>query len=159
MEGTYDVTQTSQWNQPIFVLLKPSDQPAFPGKIGPKTSLDDNFRRTHFIRLLKPAAKPAFTGGNCMSADFDVRYTAQLARLDLSETEAARFQEQLSHILGYVEKLKEVNVEGVKPTAHSSELYNVFRADSERDWFTSEQALANAPRQANGLFIVTKVIE
>jgi aspartyl-tRNA(Asn)/glutamyl-tRNA(Gln) amidotransferase subunit C len=94
-----------------------------------------------------------------MSADFDVRYTAQLARLDLSETEAARFQEQLSHILGYVEKLKEVNVEGVNPTAHSSELCNVFRADAERDWFTTEQALANAPRQANGLFIVTKVLE
>jgi aspartyl-tRNA(Asn)/glutamyl-tRNA(Gln) amidotransferase subunit C len=94
-----------------------------------------------------------------MSADFDVRYTSQLARLDLSEAEAARFQEQLTHILGYVEKLKEVNVKGVKPTAHSSELCNVFRADAERDWFTAEQALANAPRQANGLFIVTKVIE
>jgi aspartyl-tRNA(Asn)/glutamyl-tRNA(Gln) amidotransferase subunit C len=94
-----------------------------------------------------------------MSADFDVRYTSQLARLDLSEAEAAKFQEQLTHILGYVEKLKEVNVEGVNPTAHSSELCNVFRADAERDWFTAEQALANAPRQANGLFIVTKVLE
>jgi aspartyl-tRNA(Asn)/glutamyl-tRNA(Gln) amidotransferase subunit C len=94
-----------------------------------------------------------------MSADFDVRYTSQLARLDLSEAEAAKFQEQLTHILGYVEKLKEVNVEGVNPTAHSSELCNVFRADAERDWFTTEQALANAPRQANGLFIVTKVLE
>jgi aspartyl-tRNA(Asn)/glutamyl-tRNA(Gln) amidotransferase subunit C len=94
-----------------------------------------------------------------MSADLDVRYTSQLARLDLSEAEAAKFQEQLTHILGYVEKLKEVNVEGVNPTAHSSELCNVFRADAERDWFTTEQALANAPRQANGLFIVTKVLE
>jgi aspartyl-tRNA(Asn)/glutamyl-tRNA(Gln) amidotransferase subunit C len=94
-----------------------------------------------------------------MSAEFDVRYTAQLARLTLSETEAAKFQAQLSQVLGYVEKLKEVNVEGVKATAHSSEVCNVFRDDSERDWFTSEQALMNAPRQANGLFIVTKVIE
>ena len=102
--------------------------------------------------------KPAFIVIR-MSAEFDVRYTAQLARLSLSETEAAKFQEQLSHVLGYVEKLKEVNVEGVKATAHSSEVCNVFRDDSERDWFTSEQALMNAPRQANGLFIVTKVIE
>jgi aspartyl-tRNA(Asn)/glutamyl-tRNA(Gln) amidotransferase subunit C len=94
-----------------------------------------------------------------MSAEFDVRYTAQLARLTLSETEAAKFQAQLSQVLGYVEKLKEVDVEGVKATAHSSEVCNVFRDDSERDWFTSEQALMNAPRQANGLFIVTKVIE
>ena len=94
-----------------------------------------------------------------MSPDFDVRYTAQLARLSLSEDEATKFQEQLSHILGYVEKLKEVNVEGVEATAHSSELCNVFRDDSESNWFTSKQALENAPRQANGLFIVTKVIE
>lgn len=102
--------------------------------------------------------KPAFTVTR-MSAEFDVRYTAQLARLSLSETEVAKFQAQLSHILGYVEKLKEVNVEGVRATAHSSEVCNVFREDSARDWLTSEQALMNAPRQANGLFIVTKVIE
>ncbi len=107
---------------------------------------------------MKPLPKPAFTVPR-MSPDFDVRYTAQLARLSLSEDEATKFQEQLSHILGYVEKLKEVNVEGVEATAHSSELCNVFRDDSERNWFTSEQALENAPRQANGLFIVTKVIE
>src|SRR5271167_2171334 len=94
-----------------------------------------------------------------MSADFDVRYTAQLARLNLSEEEIATFQSQLSQVLAYVEKLNEVDVGNVEPTAHTNPLFNVLRKDESRDWFTPEQALANAPRQANNLFVVTKVVE
>ena len=90
---------------------------------------------------------------------FDVRYTAQLARLNLSEAEIAKFQSQLSQILEYIDKLKEVDVSHVEPTAHTYPLYNVFRADESRDWFSAQQALANAPRQANNLFVVTKVVE
>jgi len=94
-----------------------------------------------------------------MKADFDVRYTAQLARLNLSEEEIAKFQAQLSQVLEYVEKLKAVDVTNVEPTAHTNPVFNVFRADEPRDWFDAQTALANAPRQANGLFSVTKVVE
>ncbi len=94
-----------------------------------------------------------------MSAAFDVRYTAQLARLNLSEEEIAKFQTQLSQVLEYVEKLKQVDVSGVEPTAHANEVFNVFRTDQSRPWFGPADALANAPRQANDLFIVPKVIE
>lgn len=94
-----------------------------------------------------------------MSAAFDVRYTAQLARLNLTDEEVAKFQTQLSQVLEYVEKLKQVDVTGVEPTAHANEVFNVFRADESRPWFDSNEALANAPRQANQLFIVPKVIE
>lgn len=94
-----------------------------------------------------------------MSSDFDVRYTAQLARLNLSEEEIAKFQSQISHVLDYVEKLKEVDVTGVEPTAHTYPTFNIFRQDAARDWFDAKAALANAPRQANDLFIVTKVVE
>ena len=94
-----------------------------------------------------------------MSDQFDVRYIAQLARLDLSDAEIAKFQSQLGHILSHVEKLRQVDVSGVEPTAHANQVVNVFRADEPRDWFTPEVALANAPRSANGLFIVPKVIE
>jgi aspartyl-tRNA(Asn)/glutamyl-tRNA(Gln) amidotransferase subunit C len=94
-----------------------------------------------------------------MSSDFDVRYTARLARLNLSDEEVATFQAQLSQVLEYVEKLKKVDVSGVDPTAHANAVFNVFRADEARDWFTPEQALANAPRQANHLFVVPKVVE
>lgn len=94
-----------------------------------------------------------------MSADLDVRYTAQLARLHLSDEEILRFQAQLSQVLAYVQKLERVDVSSVDPTAHATPIYNVFRVDEDRPWFTPEQALANAPRQANQLFIVPKVIE
>jgi aspartyl-tRNA(Asn)/glutamyl-tRNA(Gln) amidotransferase subunit C len=94
-----------------------------------------------------------------MNADFDVRYTAQLARLNLSEEEIAKFQTHLSQVLEFVEKLSAVDVSGVEPTAHTIPVYNVFRADESRDWFDAQTALSNAPRQAAGLFSVTKVVE
>ena len=94
-----------------------------------------------------------------MSDQFDVRYIAQLARLELSGEEIAKFQSQLGQVLSHVEKLKQVDVSGVEPTAHANQVVNVFRADEPRDWFTPADALSNAPRSANGLFIVPKVIE
>jgi len=50
-------------------------------------------------------------------------------------------------------------VTGVEAAAHALPIFNVFREDAPRDWFTAEQALSNAPRKANGLFIVPKVVE
>jgi aspartyl-tRNA(Asn)/glutamyl-tRNA(Gln) amidotransferase subunit C len=94
-----------------------------------------------------------------MSAEIDVRYAAQLARLNLSEEEITKFQAQLSLVLEYVDKLGQVDISGVEPTAHTNPVFNVFRPDEPRQWFGPEEALANAPRQANQLFIVTKVIE
>jgi len=94
-----------------------------------------------------------------MSADLDVRKTAVLARLQLSEEETAKFQAQLSQVLDHVEKLKQVDVSAVEPTAHANAVYNVFRADKPRPGIGAEVALRNAPRAANGLFIVPKVIE
>jgi len=94
-----------------------------------------------------------------MNVDFDVRYTAGLARLTLSEEEIAKFQAQLSQVLEYVEKLKAVDVSQVEATAYANPVFNVVREDEPRDWFTPAQALSNAPRQANGLFSVPKVIE
>lgn len=89
----------------------------------------------------------------------DVRYTAQLARINLTPEEISTFQSQLGHVIEYVEKLKQVDVSGVEPTAHASPVFNVFRPDVPRDWFDAETALANAPRKANGLFSVPKVVE
>lgn len=94
-----------------------------------------------------------------MPPALDVRYTAQLARLQLSEEEAAKFQSQLGQVLEHVERLRAVDVDGVEPTAHTQAVYNVFRADEVRPGFTQEEALANAPRTAGGLFVVPKVLE
>ena len=93
------------------------------------------------------------------NSDLDVAYVARLARINLTVEEAKIFQKQLVEVLKYVEKLRQVDVTGVDTTAHGLPVFNVFRADAPRDWFTAEQALSNAPRQANGLFVVPKVVE
>ena len=89
----------------------------------------------------------------------DVAYVAKLARLRLSDDETQLFQEQLGDVLRYADKLREVDVRDVEVAAHAVPMFNVFRQDESRDWFTPEEALGNAPRQANGLFVVTKVVE
>ena len=92
-------------------------------------------------------------------SDLDVAYVARLARLNLTDEETELFQKQLGDVLKYAEKLHEVDVSNVEAAAHALPIFNVFREDAPRDWFTAQQALSNAPRQANGLFIVTKVVE
>jgi aspartyl-tRNA(Asn)/glutamyl-tRNA(Gln) amidotransferase subunit C len=93
------------------------------------------------------------------TSDLDVAYVARLARVNLTEAEAKVFQKQLDDVLKYVEKLREADVSHVEEAAHALPIFNVFREDTPHDWFTAEQALSNAPRRANGLFIVTKVME
>jgi aspartyl-tRNA(Asn)/glutamyl-tRNA(Gln) amidotransferase subunit C len=91
--------------------------------------------------------------------EIDVKYVAHLARLSLSPEEEQKIGAQLGNILGYIEKLKEVDVTGVEPTAHAFPLVNVTRPDQVRPSISNEEALRNAPAQANGLFIVPKIVE
>jgi aspartyl-tRNA(Asn)/glutamyl-tRNA(Gln) amidotransferase subunit C len=93
------------------------------------------------------------------TSDLDVAYVARLARINLTEAEAEVFQKQLDDVLRYVEKLRQADVTHVEPAAHVLPIFNVFREDAPRDWFTAEQALSNVPRKANGLIIVPKVVE
>jgi len=93
------------------------------------------------------------------TSDLDVAYVAKLARLNLTGEETRLFQKQLSDVLKYAAKLREVDVSHVEAAAHAIPVFNVFREDEPRDWFTAEQAVSNAPRKANNLFIVTKVVE
>jgi aspartyl-tRNA(Asn)/glutamyl-tRNA(Gln) amidotransferase subunit C len=91
--------------------------------------------------------------------DIDVKYVAHLARLSLLPDEEQKMGAQLGHILAYIEKLKEVDVTGVEPTAHAFPLVNVTRPDEVHPSISHEEALRNAPAQANGLFIVPKIVE
>ena len=93
------------------------------------------------------------------ATDLDVKYVAHLARLALSPEEEKKLGEQLGHILGYIEKLRELDVSHVEPTAHAVPLVNVTRADEIRPSLPHADALRNAPRQAGGLFIVPKIVE
>ena len=93
------------------------------------------------------------------TSDLDVAYVARLARINLTEAEEKIFQKQLDDVLQYVEKLRQADISDVEPATHALPIFNVFREDAPRDWFSAEQALSSAPRKANGLFIVPKVLE
>ena len=92
-------------------------------------------------------------------ADVDVKYVAHLARLGLTAEEEQKFGAQLDQVLGYIEKLKAVDVSHVEPTAHAVPLVNVTRPDEVRPSLSNEDALRNAPAKANSLFVVPKIVE
>jgi aspartyl-tRNA(Asn)/glutamyl-tRNA(Gln) amidotransferase subunit C len=91
--------------------------------------------------------------------EMNVRYVAHLARLDLSPEEEQKFGAQLGNVLGYIEKLNELDVSHVEPTAHAVPMVNVTRPDEARPSISNEDALRNAPAKANGLFVVPKIVE
>ena len=93
------------------------------------------------------------------SAEIDVKYVAQLARIALTPDEEKKLGAQLGNILGYIEKLRELDVANIEPTAQAVPLVNVTRADETQDSLSQFETLRNAPRQANGLFIVPKIVE
>ncbi len=95
-----------------------------------------------------------------MSAtDFDVKHAARLARIELTCAEEQKLSAQLANILGYIEKLKELEVSQVEPTAHAVPMINVTRPDEVRSGLTNDEALRNAPARAGGLFLVPKIVE
>ena len=89
----------------------------------------------------------------------EVQNVARLARLHLTDEEAERMREQLDAILAYIDKLRELDVEGVEPTAHAVPLVNVMRDDALAPCLPQEQALANAPDRADDFFRVPRIIE
>lgn len=91
--------------------------------------------------------------------EFDIHYVAHLARLKLTPAEEQKLGAQLGQVLGYIDKLKELDVRHVEPTAHAVPLVNVTRPDEIRPGLAHEDALRNAPAHAHGLFIVPKIVE
>lgn len=89
----------------------------------------------------------------------DVEHVARLARLELSADEKKLFAGQMGAILGYVDKLKELDTDGIVPTSHAVPMENAFREDTVQPAIGLEKALANAPERAGSFFAVPKVIE
>jgi aspartyl-tRNA(Asn)/glutamyl-tRNA(Gln) amidotransferase subunit C len=83
---------------------------------------------------------------------------AHLARLQFSEEEKAGLRNDLQSMIAFVEKLNEVNTEGVQPLLHMGSAVNVFRDDEIKGSVTREDALLNAPVADNAFFKVPKVI-
>ncbi|RFA34197.1 aspartyl/glutamyl-tRNA(Asn/Gln) amidotransferase subunit C [Virgibacillus dokdonensis] len=88
-----------------------------------------------------------------------VKHVAHLARLHVSEEEAAMFTEHLSSIITYAEQLNELDTTNVEPTTHVLDIKNVMRKDEPKQWITQEEALKNAPDHKDGHFRVPSILE
>jgi aspartyl-tRNA(Asn)/glutamyl-tRNA(Gln) amidotransferase subunit C len=84
----------------------------------------------------------------------DVLHVAALARLDLTEDEVERLEQQLNAILDAVSKVSELDLEDVPPTSHPLDVVNVFGPDEPRPSLSLEDVFANAPAREGDLFRV-----
>lgn len=89
----------------------------------------------------------------------EVEHVARLARLALSEEEEEQMRSQLDRILGYIEKLSQLDTAAVEPTSHVIPMTNVFRDDAVVASLSREEALENAPDRHEGFFRVPRIIE
>jgi len=89
----------------------------------------------------------------------EVRHVARLARLALTDEEAAALAPQLSAILGYAEQVGEVAADDVEPTTHPFALTDVSRADVRRPSLPRADILAGAPRVEQDRFSVPRIVE
>lgn len=84
---------------------------------------------------------------------------ARLSKLQFSDVEKAEIRNDLQQMIGFVEKLNELNLEGVPPLLHMSEEINVLREDEVKGSVSREEALKNAPTSNEEFFMVPKVIK
>lgn len=89
----------------------------------------------------------------------DVRYVANLARLQLAEDEVESLKNDMNQILGYIETLNELDTDNVEPLEHVTEVETYFRPDVAKSPLSHEDALKNAPDADSDYFRVPKVIE
>jgi len=95
-----------------------------------------------------------------MSVDLaTVKRVARLARIAVSEEDAERMTGELNGILGFVEQLSEVNVDGVEPMTSVMPMEMKMRADVVTDGNKAQDIVANAPNEDRNFFLVPKVVE
>jgi aspartyl-tRNA(Asn)/glutamyl-tRNA(Gln) amidotransferase subunit C len=88
----------------------------------------------------------------------EVEHVAHLARLHLTDVELQKMTMQLDIILSYVEKLEELNTEGLPPTTHAFSVSNAFRDDEVLPSLSQREALACAPQHTEEMFQVPRII-
>ena len=88
-----------------------------------------------------------------------VLHVAALARLKFTPEEEEMFRTQLGDIIDLADKLNDLDVENIKPTAQVLQIQNVCREDVRKDSYPREKILANAPEQSDGCYIVPKIVD
>lgn len=85
--------------------------------------------------------------------DATIEYVGILAKLELSETEREQAKKDMGRMLDYIDKLDELDTEGVEPMSHVFPVQNVFREDIVTNSDIREELLSNAPEQKDGMFM------
>lgn len=93
-----------------------------------------------------------------MIDDETIEYVSILAKLELSEEEREQAKKDMGRMLDYIDKLGELDTEGVEPMPHVFPVQNVFREDIVTNSDTRELLLSNAPEQKDGMFVVPKTV-
>jgi aspartyl-tRNA(Asn)/glutamyl-tRNA(Gln) amidotransferase subunit C len=88
-----------------------------------------------------------------------VRRIASLARIHVEDAEVATLQTELNSILGWIEQLNEVNVDGIEPLTGAAQMALKMRDDVVTDGGYTEKVMANAPERAGSFYVVPKVVE
>lgn len=92
-------------------------------------------------------------------SDETIEYVGILAKLELSEDEKEQAKKDMGRMLDYIDKLGELDTEGVEPMSHVFPVQNVFREDVVTNTDTREQLLSNAPERKDGMFAVPRTFE
>ena len=94
--------------------------------------------------------------------DIDIKQIEQVAclsRINLTDVEKGALREQLTDILGYIEKLNELDTDGIQPMAYATAQKNILREDKHESSFPRQKILKLSPSSSNGFFKVPKVLE
>ncbi len=91
-------------------------------------------------------------------SEADVRHVAILARLALSDEQVSRLKEEMNSILGHMDQMQSLDLEGVEPTSHSIPLRNATRPDVVKPGLSRDLALMNAPQAENGAFVIPRIV-
>ena len=91
--------------------------------------------------------------------EYAIEHVGVLAQLELTEDEKRQAKDDMRGMLAYVDKLKELDTDGVEPLIHVNPVQNVFRDDVVTGADCLEQLLAGAPAQKNNMFVVPRTID
>lgn len=92
-------------------------------------------------------------------SDETIEYVGILAKLELSSEEKEQAKKDMGSMLDYIDKLGELNTEGVEPMSHVFPVQNVFREDVVTNGDMREAILKNAPGEKDGMFVVPRTFE
>lgn len=109
--------------------------------------------------IIIPDIMDKYGGDKMKITHEEVKHIAKLAKLSLKAEEVEKYASDLGQIAEFVEKLNEVDITGVNPTAHAVDKKNVFRKDELKDSYVREDILKNAPSKEAGCISVPKVVE